>query len=71
MNDLPSDYASRLDALEAAIAHQDRTIAELSDVVAAQWRMIERLERRIARLRDEFQNIAAPRETPEPPPPHY
>lgn len=71
MSDEPLDYAARLDALETLIAHQDRTIAELSDVITSQWRKIDLLERQVAQLREEFQNIGAPRETPEPPPPHY
>ncbi|WP_330083833.1 SlyX family protein [Methylocystis iwaonis] len=71
MSDEPLDYAARLDALETLIAHQDRTIAELSDVIASQWRKIDILERQVAQLREEFQNIGASRDTPEPPPPHY
>jgi uncharacterized coiled-coil protein SlyX len=63
--------SSRLDALETLIAHQDRTIAELNDTVAAQWRKIDALERQVAKLLDEFQNIGTPRDTSEPPPPHY
>lgn len=71
MSDARSDYAARLDTLEMLIAHQDRTIAELNDVITAQWRKIDTLERQVAQLREEFQNIAAPRDAPEPPPPHY
>jgi len=63
--------AARIDALETHIAHQDRTVAELNDMVAAQWRKIDALERQIARLREEFLNLSQPREAPEPPPPHY
>ncbi|WP_281930106.1 SlyX family protein [Methylocystis iwaonis] len=71
MSDEPFDYAARHHALETLIAHQDRTIAELSDVIASQWRKIDILERQVAQLREEFQNIGASRDTPEPPPPHY
>lgn len=71
MSDDISDHSSRIDMLEVRIAHQDHTIAELNEVITAQWRKIDALERQIAKLRDEYQNMAAPREGPEPPPPHY
>ena len=35
------ELATRVEALEAASAHQDRAIAELSDAVAAQWSRID------------------------------
>lgn len=63
--------SSRLDALEALVAHQDRTITELNDAITAQWRKIDALERQLARLDAEIQNISAPRDPSEPPPPHY
>jgi len=66
-----SDAPLRLDALEMRIAHQDRVIGELNDVVTAQWRKIDLLERQIARLTEEWRNIGAQRDAPEPPPPHY
>ena len=71
MNDSPPDDFSRLDALEMRVAHQDHTIAELNDVIAAQWRKIDLLERQIGLLREEFQSLSIGRDGPEPPPPHY
>ena len=29
---------ARIDALEIRVAHQDKIIADLSDMIAAQWR---------------------------------
>lgn len=63
--------SSRLNALETLVAHQDKTIAELNDAITAQWRKIDALERQIAKLHVEVQNIEAPRDLSEPPPPHY
>jgi SlyX protein len=62
---------SRLDALEIRFAHQQQTIAELNDVITAQWKSIESLESQIRRLHEEFQNVDQGRNAPEPPPPHY
>ena len=71
MTDVPPDAEARLDALEIRIAHQDRTIAELNEVVAEQWKKIDLLSRRVAALVEEFRNSEPRREGPEPPPPHY
>jgi SlyX protein len=71
MSDDLLDQSSRIDMLEVRIAHQDQTIADLNEVITAQWRKIDALEQQIAKLHDEYQNLTAPRELPEPPPPHY
>jgi uncharacterized coiled-coil protein SlyX len=71
MSDALSDHASRLEALEALVTHQERMIAELNEVVTSQWRKIDVLERQVAQLREEIQNIGPARDAPEPPPPHY
>lgn len=65
------ELQARLDALEMRIAHQDRAIADLNDVIVGHWRKIAALERHIGLLREELQNIAPAREGREPPPPHY
>jgi len=66
-----AQQAERLDALEIRIAHQDRTIAELNEVVTEQWRTIDGLSRTVARLIEEIRALEPRREGPEPPPPHY
>ncbi|MCC3246778.1 SlyX family protein [Methylocystis sp. WRRC1] len=71
MNDAGSEFSSRLDTLEASVAHQDKMLGELNEVVTLQWRKIDVLERLVAQLREELQNIAPQRDAPEPPPPHY
>lgn len=72
-NSAPTD-STRLDELEIRIAHQDQTIEDLNAAITAQWKLIERLERQVARLAervaDSEQAIsdAAPVNRP---PPHY
>lgn len=68
MTEAPQD--ERIDALEAHCAHQDRTLTELSDAVAAQWKHIDALTREILRLRDEVQ-AGGQRPAADKPPPHY
>lgn len=71
MNDQPPDVVARIEALEILAANQERSIAELNDVITSHWRRFGAFERLIAQMRDELQNIAPQRDAPEPPPPHY
>lgn len=67
------DEESRIEALEIRAAHQDRMIDDLNDVIAQQWREIERLKRRMAALDDQIEKFEqfAQSGQKEPPPPHY
>lgn len=61
----------RLNELEMRVAHQDKTIAELNDVITAQWKKLDALERQLGRLGDELEAMA-PTELPaNQKPPHY
>ena len=59
----------RIMALEETVAHQTRTIEELSDQVAQQWRLIEQLRRALDSMGDHMADMAEP--TPVTRPPHY
>ena len=66
------DPTGRITELERRIAEQDKVIADLNEMVVAQWRKIDSLERRLGELRDEFESAALGRpDGVEPPPPHY
>lgn len=66
------DMERQIAELELRIAEQDKVIADLNEMVVAQWRKIDALERRLGELRDEFDAAALARpDAPEPPPPHY
>ena len=62
--------SARIEALEMRSAHQEKLIGELNDVVSAQWRRIDALEKQIALLRDTFESMDFGKRD-EPPPPHY
>jgi len=62
--------ASRED-LEVRIAHQEKMLADLNEIVTDQWRRIDLLERQVRQLREDVRNMTPPREGDEPPPPHY
>jgi len=64
----------RLIALESRLAHYERMAEEISDVLVAQGRTIERLTSEVRRLRDrvrEFEMAPSRAIQDEPPPPHY
>ncbi|MFD2233610.1 SlyX family protein [Phaeospirillum tilakii] len=64
----------RLIALESRLAHHERMAEEISDVLAAQGRTIDRLTAEIRRLRERLRELeVTPTRAPqdEPPPPHY
>ena len=65
---------SRLDALEARIAHQDQAIEDLNETITAQWKDIDRLKREVERLGDRVSSAeqsVGPDQGEEPPPPHW
>lgn len=63
----------RITALEERMTHQDRTIEELSAVIADQWREIDRLKRALQAVDDQMASVEqmARSGRVEPPPPHY
>lgn len=64
----------RLEAVEAALAHQERITADLDRVVLDQWTRIDDLTRRVGLLGDQLREAEsrfAGTGLPEPPPPHY
>ena len=62
---------TRLEELEIRLAHQEKVLAELNDIVTAQWKKIDALESQNRRLREDFQNLDVGSKVPERPPPHY
>jgi SlyX protein len=72
--DFPEDtQAARIARLEEHAAHQAKTIDELSDQLAEQWRVVEQLRSKLDRLTERFLvleegSLDAPAITR---PPHY
>ena len=65
---------ARIEALEAGRAHQDRAIDDLSEALAAQWKLIDALNQKVTRLEDQLREVQAGHgggEVADPPPPHY
>lgn len=64
---------ARITELESRLAFQDDTIQQLSDVLAAQQRAVERLQLQMAALLKRQEEMAGQFESfeEEAPPPHY
>ena len=65
--------AERIIDLERIVAEQDHTIAELSDEVAEQWKVIDGLRRKLDMLTDRFLELEEQRapDIPVTKPPHW
>ena len=69
-----TDTTSRLDELEMRAAHQEQTIEDLNAAITEQWKIIERMERQLAALRDRVADaeLSAGEAAPvDRPPPHW
>jgi len=68
----PETENARLTALEELTAHQAKTIDELSDQVADQWKTIEQMRRALERLGERLIGLEERGEAaPATKPPHY
>ena len=45
--------------LEMTLAHQDKVIADLSDVVNAQWKEIETLKRQLSKTNSKIEELGS------------
>lgn len=66
--------AERIEALEVRSAYQEQAIEDLNSVITEQWKTIEALQRKLARLEEELAETelgAREAGTVERPPPHY
>jgi SlyX protein len=63
--------APRLLTLEEKVAYQDKTIAELNDVVTSLNREVSELTQRLQQLERLFGTELSRREMPNEKPPHY
>ena len=67
---LMTDVPERIAELELRLAHQDKTISDLNEMVLAQWRKIEALERQLNRMGEEMEDLGSA-SVPVDKPPHY
>ncbi len=72
LGDAMMTLEKRIDELEMRVAHHEKTIGDLNDVILVQWKKMEALERQLRRFGEELQAL----ESGEGPsanhkPPHY
>lgn len=68
-----ADEDERLIRLEETVAHQAKTIEELSDQLADQWKVVEQVRAKLDRLTERFLNLEEQSHDSVPitKPPHY
>lgn len=66
-----NNIEKRLEELEMRLTYQDKTIADLNDMITAQWKKIEALERQLLRLDEELRDLDLLEAPPNQKPPHY
>jgi SlyX protein len=68
-----AEEEERLTRLEIAVALQEKTIGELSEEIAGQWKTIERMRRKLGALAERFLELEEQSrpETPVTKPPHW
>jgi len=55
----------RLDGLEAIVAEQQKTIDDLSEMIAKQWDAHERLKHQLGKMTDQIQDLEENQPAPE------
>ena len=63
--------AERLVEVETKLAFQERTIAQLQEVLLDQQKQIDRLRLQLEKLRSRLDSAPGDDPRDEPPPPHY
>ena len=68
-----SEMESRIVGLEEMVAHQAKTIEELSDQLAEQWKVVEQTRAKLDRLTERFLSLEeqAQEAIPVTRPPHF
>ncbi len=61
----------RITELETRIAHQDRAIADLNEMITAQWKKLEAMERQLRRFGEEISSLEGNEAPANQKPPHY
>ncbi|ESQ93614.1 SlyX family protein [Asticcacaulis benevestitus] len=61
----------RITALEETVAHQGKTIDELSDQLTEQWKIIDRMKRALESLGERLESMASVDAPAVTKPPHY
>lgn len=52
----------KIEAIETTLAHHERQIGELSEMIASQWKEIDRLKRHIMKTEAKMEELASARD---------
>ena len=69
---MTDDTSERLRRLESHVAHLERHVEELNDVIVEQGKLVERLKKELQRQSGALRSLELDRiKSHNPPPPHY
>lgn len=70
---MSDELQGRLNNLEETFAHHEALVHDLSDELAKQWQVIEKMTRHIQILEEKIETMRVAEEAPSgsEPPPHY
>ena len=61
----------KLESIEVIIAHQDKIMSEMNEVILAQWKRIDTVEKKLMQLHEDINLINGGQDLTDQRPPHY
>ncbi|GDX39696.1 hypothetical protein LBMAG20_19110 [Methylocystaceae bacterium] len=61
----------KLESLEVIIAHHDKIMSEMNEVIVSQWKKIDAFEKKLMELHEDINSMNGVQELRDQRPPHY
>ena len=61
----------KLESIEIIIAHHDKIISEMNDVILTQWKKLDVVEKKLMQLHEDIKSMNDDQEMSDQRPPHY
>ena len=61
----------KLESIEIIIAHHDKIISEMNDVILTQWKKLDVVEKKLMQLHEDIKSMNDNQEMIDQRPPHY
>jgi uncharacterized coiled-coil protein SlyX len=61
----------KLESIEVIIAHHDKIMSEMNEVILAQWKRIDTVEKKLMQLHEDINLINGGQDLTDQRPPHY
>jgi len=61
----------KLESIEIIIAHHDKIISEMNEVILTQWKKLDVVEKKLMQLHEDIKSMNDDQEMSDQRPPHY